>query len=393
MPDFLSFFNFPWPMDSLASIILLTVMGLSMLILFLYYGVIILRIGLKKQKAEPATGANATSSFLPPVSIVILAHNKANILRVTLPFFIEQDYPSFEIVVVNYLSTDDSDSVLDLVAKHCPFFKVVTMRQDLNRFHGDKYPLSIGIKSAKNDLILLSSPDCYPSDKDWIRTMVRHYSNDKAMMVLGYTGLKKKKGLFNALQQYDNLLYHASFLSAASLGMPYTGCGYNLSYRRSFFFKQGAFFNNYVISEGADDMFVNANAKRSNTAVALAPESYMTKFPFRKCADWRRYRKGRLVTRSFYSCWQKWYLRLYPVSLFFFYLSFALLLAFTTVPWYYLVGAVILKCAWQIVALKQPAGRFHVDGIYPWAPLLELYFLFSDTFLRLLPLSMKKKHN
>ncbi|MCK4638851.1 MAG: glycosyltransferase, partial [Bacteroidales bacterium] len=91
-----------------------------------------------------------------PVSIVLSAKNEYYNLEKNLPLILEQDYFDFEVVVVNDSSNDESIDLLNDMSTKYQNLKIVDIKQNLNFFSGKKFPLSLGIKSAKNELILLT---------------------------------------------------------------------------------------------------------------------------------------------------------------------------------------------------------------------------------------------
>ena len=275
-------FDFSQYLSDNYALILSGIVLAALIYLCLYYGLYHMRTGnygLKRKKGEEADEA-PTGEKLPAVSVVLTARNDASWLRENLVYLLEQDYPNFEVVVVDYLSQDDTPYVLKLLKDYYPHLKIVPFKEDVNLFQGKKYPLSIGIKSAKNDILMLADPDCTPKNLHWLRGMVKGYSFDKdtkqsdnkansnqaIKIVLGYCGVKRTKTLLGVLQQYDALYYGASYLGSALLGHPYTGSGRNLSYRRSFFFKRGAFISHYDVADGSDDLFVYQNADKIGRA-------------------------------------------------------------------------------------------------------------------------------
>ncbi len=48
----------------------------------------------------------------PPVSVIVCAKNEADNLNEFLPLILEQDYPEYEVIIINGGSTDDSEEVL-----------------------------------------------------------------------------------------------------------------------------------------------------------------------------------------------------------------------------------------------------------------------------------------
>jgi glycosyltransferase involved in cell wall biosynthesis len=325
------------------------------------------------------------------VSVVLTAHNDVTWLKENLVYLLEQDYPDFEVVVVDYLSQDDTPFVLKLLKDYYPHLKIVPFKEDVNLFQGKKYPLSIGIKSAKNDILLLADPDCTPKNMQWLRGMVKGYMKKDTQIVLGYCGLGKTKTLLGAFQQYDNLAYSSHYLGCALLGHPYTGSGRNLSYRRSFFFKRGAFISHYNVAGGSDDLFVYQNATRTNTAISISDDALLSTEPKKTFGEWHKTRLARVSTRNWHSVGGRMMEDLLPISTLLFYAMAVLLAVGGGMPWGAVLIAIVLKWAWQIVAFAQLCKRFDAGLVYLAAPLFEIYFIIANTILVLTPLDNNRK--
>jgi glycosyltransferase involved in cell wall biosynthesis len=325
--------------------------------------------------------------------VVLTAQNDAEWLKTNLVYLLEQDYPDFEVVVVDYMSKDETQFVLKILSENYPNLKVVTLAGNANGYRGKKYPMSIGIKSAKNDILVFADPNCRPIDLtnfSWLRQVVSAYADPKTEAVLGYCAIQPKPGPFNWLQQYDNLAHSVEYLAAAIMRHPFTGNGRNLSYRRSLFMRKRGFIYHYSIPDGADDMFVNQNCNGNNTRVVLTQDSFTVVEPMNSLAQWHSYRKHRTVTHKYYPLWLKLSRALPSCCLVLFYLAGALLLASTAMPWPLLLAALLVKLSWQIVATSRAAARLMVKPVVAWlSPLLEIYFLFANTILSLSPLPKK----
>lgn len=369
----------------------LCVLALSLVILAVEYGINYLCVGHYRGPAARKKKENVQQQ--PPVSVVLTAQNDAEWLRTNLVYLLEQDYPNFEVVVVDYLSNDDTRYVLQLLAETYKNLKIVTFSKNSNGYEGKKFPFSIGIKSAKNDVLLLADPDCMPKDIVnfcWISEMVKGYVHNKVDIVLGYCGIQSKASLFNWLQQYDNLDYSVEYLSSAIRHHPFTGNGRNLSYRRSLFMKNDGFIYHYNIPDGADDMFVNSNARRYNTSVVLTPGSYTTVAPKSSMHQWHLYRKHRTVTHAFYSFGLKLRRLIRPVNVLLFYLSGVALLLWGALPWEILAGTLLVKLIWQVFCTSRATRRLLIKPIVAWlSPFFEIYFLIANTFLAIFPLPKK----
>lgn len=371
------------------TLILLIILALSFVVLAVYYGLIYVRVGLFENKKIPkATELN--ESKMPSVSVVLTTHNEASFLKDSLVYLLEQDYPNYEVVVVNYISSDDTEFVLKVCGENYPHLKAIAFKEDVNMFSGKKYPLSIGIKSAKNDVLVLTEPDSVPKSFSWLRSIVAGYMHG-ADVVLGYSGIRQEKGLLNSMMQYDNLCQSASMFGWAIMGNPYTGNGRNLSYRRNFFFDRGAFIRHYTEPEGADDLFVNQNANKRNTAMALEEGSFVQTEPRKNFHQWHLQRKAHYTTKKYYGWKDKLLLMVHPTAVLLFYLSLVLMLVASLRSWIVPLVFLVVDWAWQIVAFSLLTKRFSVKNVHFFAPLYEIYFLLANTFLCLT--SLHKKTN
>ena len=370
------------------SLCLLIVFGVAALALALYYGLFYLRVGRWKNPKTPSPDA-IDDQNLPSVSVVMVAHNEGAYLKENLVYLLEQNYPRFEVIVVDYLSTDETKFALQVCGDSDPNLKAIPFKEDVNFFTGKKYPLSIGIRSATNDVILLTEPDCVPKGFDWIRTMVSGYMHN-ADMVLGFCGVRQEKGLLNAFLQYDNLTTSAHAFGCAIMGNPYTGNGRNLSYKRQFFFDRGAFTSHYRQPEGADDIFVNQNANRKNTEVVLDDKAFMLSEPRSSFAAWRLMRKARYASKHYYGLDDLASLAVHPVALLFFYLAGILFALRGLLPLIIFGAAMLLLWTWHIVTFSRVCKRFGVKWVFWFAPLMEMYFFFANTIMMTFALLKKK---
>lgn len=371
------------------SIALACIMLAAGIYLCLYYGLYHFRTGCHGLKKSANTPSDAGE--MPPVSVVLTARNDAAWLKENLVYLLEQDYPRFEVVVVDYLSTDDTEFVLKLLKDYYPHLKVVPFKEDVNLFQGKKYPLSIGIKSAQYDILMLADPDCTPKNLHWLRGMVKGYAGDGIQMVLGYCGVKRTKTLLGVLQQYDALAYGAQYLGSALLGHPYTASGRNLSYRRSFFFKQGAFIRHYDVADGSDDLFVYQNATRRNTSICINSDACLCAEPKKHFYQWHDDRRHRVATRNRHSLANRLCESMPTWANLIFLASAILLLLAGSLPWPIVLAAALLKWGWQILCFSRLTKRFEGGYVHWAAPLLEIYFIVANTILILLPLSNNRK--
>jgi len=260
------------------------------------------------------------------VSVIICAKNEYYNLKNNLTAFLQQDYPNFEVIVVNDASEDETYSLLKTFSIKYSNLKVVNIDKNLNFFSGKKFPLSIGIKSAKNEIVLLSDADCRPSSAKWISNIASHFNNDNTEIVLGYGKYEERKGLLNKLIRYETLQTAMQYFSYALMGLPYMGVGRNLAYKKELFFKNRGFTAHYNVNSGDDDLFINAVANRKNTKIEFDESSHTISVPKTSFFDWITQKKRHLSTSKYYQPKHKLLLGLYSLTQFLFYLSFIILL-------------------------------------------------------------------
>jgi cellulose synthase/poly-beta-1,6-N-acetylglucosamine synthase-like glycosyltransferase len=330
-----------------------------------FYWLIFWRLGRYKQPVNDAGSQG--------VSVVICAHNEYHHLCDTLPLILEQDYPKFEVLVVNHSSDDDTSFLLSGLEEKYPHLTTINIKEDLNFFSGKKFPLSIGIKSAKYEMVLLTDADCKPVSKDWIRHMRSAY-RPKTEVVLGFGPYSRSEGLLNKLIRFDTTHIAIQYLSYALAGIPYMGVGRNLSYMKQIFYKNQGFISHYRIRSGDDDLFINRAANRSNTTIMVHPDSYTMSDPKQTLAEWITQKKRHLSTSHLYKFRHKLLLGLYSFSLVAFYAMLILLLSlnWSVIP---VLGLFLLRLLSQYIVFARCMKQLNEKDLVPFLPAYEVMLL------------------
>ncbi|HUX58791.1 MAG TPA: glycosyltransferase [Bacteroidales bacterium] len=306
-----------------------------------------------------------------PVSIIICARNEAENLREFLPSVLEQDYPDYEVIVVNDCSEDNSYDILGKYLIQYPHLKISNVNKDPKFTHNKKFAQFIGIKAAKNDILLFTDADCQPQSDKWLKGMTSHF-NEKISFVLGYGGYLHIKGLLNKYIRYDSMTIAMQYLGMAIRGIPYMGVGRNLAYRRSVFFtNKGYGIHNHIIS-GDDDLFVNANAFSGNTSVEFSTGTHTRSVPNKNISDWIKQKKRHLTTSSYYKFRDKILLSTEPLTRTLFYITFIVLLSILFL-WPVILAVFGLRLLIQIIVLSLVQRKLIEPG-------LIIYSLFFDIF-------------
>ena len=305
-----------------------------------------------------------------PVSIIICARNEEDNLFSHLPKICEQDYPNFEVIVVIDQSVDDSHHIVKAYQKKYPHLKMIRLERNPHRKFGKKLPLTVGIKGAQYNKILLTDADCYPSSDQWIKMMMRNYTEGKEV-VLGYGPYQRKKGLLNKFIRFDTAQISVNYLGLAKSGRPYMGVGRNMTYDKSLFFEVDGFKKHYHIQSGDDDLFIQDVAKRKNVGIEMHPKSFVYSLPKESWSGWIKQKQRHFTTAGSYRLINKLFLGIFPMSMFLMWLCFVTLLI--SYEWWLIVLSLFLlrySIYWLIdgLLLKKLGQKDLIWGF----PLLEL---------------------
>ncbi len=307
---------------------------------------------------------------LPPVSVVICARNEAANLRSNLPLLLKQDYPSFEILIVNDDSFDETESLLLDFKKKYTNFTCINITG--KKYPGKKEALKRGIQGARYPLLLLTDADCFPAGFQWIKTMVSLLDNQKAI-VLGYGPYTKEPGFLNRFIRFETVYTAIQYFSFAFIGLPYMGVGRNLMYRRSVFDQAEGFARHAHITSGDDDLLVNQMADRANTAIILDPNSFVYSPPKR---SWRAYyyqKRRHLTTGRAYRPLHQCLLGALALSHFGHYAGVITLLALGLGPAAISIYSVRLVVVW--FQYQRILPRLKASDLLAWVPILDACFV------------------
>jgi glycosyltransferase involved in cell wall biosynthesis len=319
-----------------------------------------------------------------PVSVIICARDEAANLAKNLPGSLVQAYSTtHEVIVVNDNSFDDSKYLLEEFERNFKNLKIVELKQEAKMIPGKKFPLSVGIKTAKHEIVLLTDADCVPSSEHWIEKIQESY-DDSTEIVLGYGAYHKKKGLLNRLIRWETFHTALQYLSYALAGKPYMGVGRNLSYKKVIFFRHKGFSSFNHISSGDDDLFINTAATKNNTKINISPEAFTLSDSPSNWNQWIKQKRRHYSTAKYYKPLHKFLLGLYSLSHFLFFPILITAIAFYSWQWSLLVF--FIRFIIQIIILYPSMKKLNEKDLFPFFILLDLwmffyYFIFSITLL------------
>jgi len=348
--------------------ILVIAFAIIALLQILYYVALFFRFSLHKQ--TPVGAQNV------PVSIVLTAKNDAHLLIKTLPILLTQDYPQFEVVVVNDNSNDETPQLITDFQNRFPNLKLVHLESSVTNIRGKKFPLSLGIRAATYEHVLLTDADCLPASNQWVKLIARHF-NDTTKIVLGYSNIGRKAGFINTLIRFDKLHQAIQYFSYCLAKNPFMGVGQNLAYSKTLFFDSQGFAHQNHLQFGDDDLFVNRIANSCNCAIEYEKESHTTSRIGSNFSHWFLLKTFRSKTHKLYGMPKRFYLSFYNFLMTFSYvmLGFAIYVSLNSLLYLLILSSIfVIKLAIQYVCFGFAAAKLNEKRLVPHTLFFDIIF-------------------
>ena len=295
--------------------LLLSIVLLPLLIQWIYY------LGLfsalwskpKKNVSDPV-----------PCSIIVCAKNEADNLTELIPALCAQDHPSFEVIIVNDGSWDESNQIIEAFKKEFSNIKNIYIDPEKKLASGKKLAIMLGIKAAQFVHLLFTDADCRPASNQWAKLMCQFF-DEKHQVVLGYSPYLKKKGILNWFIRYETQLTGMLYLSAAKRAKPYMSVGRNWGYSKSLFYKVKGFAEHHHIAAGDDDLLLQSMSKHTKANVCYDSDSFCQSEPKANYRDWVDQKRRHLQIGKYYKFYPKFLTGLFILSHFWFAIALAVL--------------------------------------------------------------------
>lgn len=283
--------------------ILLIATGVLFLLQILYYFCLYNRIH-RRNRAVRRENVHFTQE-LPPVSVIICARDESENLHRNLHSVLEQDYPQFEVIVINDGDRGESEDFLTLQEEKYPHLYHSFVPDSSRYISRKKLAVTLGIKASKYDWLVFTEANCQPQSDQWLKLIARNFTS-RTQVVLGYSGYERGKGWLHKRVSFDNLFTSMRYLGFALAGSPYMGIGRNLAYRKELFYEQKGFSAHLNLQRGDDDLFINHVVTPENTRVETDANAIVRSQPVFRAKDWREEKIGYASTARFYRGPQRW---------------------------------------------------------------------------------------
>jgi len=358
---------------------------LAIVIQLTYYLLVYLRVVLWKENSK-----TPQTNEMSPVSVIICARNEEANLALNLTSVLEQDYPAFEVIVVNDCSEDNTEQVLAEFKQKYPHLRSTAIKKNGTFRNNKKFAATLGIKTAQYEWLLFTDADCQPDSSRWIASMSRWFMDGKDI-VLGYGSYPVQKSYLNKWIRYDTCFFTMQYFGFAQMGKAYRGVGCNLAYRKSLFFEHKGFAEHAHILSGDDSLFVNQAATERNVAVTYIHEAQTRTISNMSFKEWIWQKRRHIATGKFYKNSQILWLTLEPFSRVLMWVSFVVLMIFCPF-WQYILIVFMMRMVILMSVMGVAVKRFNEPGILLHAISFDLMMPFVYLYMLLLNMISSKQN-
>lgn len=271
---------------------LLYALGAFVLIQLFYYLFFFTRL------AFYGKGANYGNT-MPGVTVLVCAWNERDNLIELLPMLDAQEYPEFEVILLDDRSDDGSEEFIRENINRWKHIRYIRINDQFDHVTPKKYALTVGMKQAKYPIALMTDADCRPSSNHWITAMTSRVDEDKDI-VLGFSPYFREAGLLNWFIRCETFYTAVQYLSFAMAGLTYMGVGRNILYKRSVFFANKGFYTHKNVFGGDDDIFLNEVSTKANTTVSIEEDSFVYSKPKSTWKGWFRQKQRHISVSRYY---------------------------------------------------------------------------------------------
>lgn len=323
-----------------------------------------------------------------PISVIIAARNESHNLRENLRFILEQNYSNFEVIVINNNSSDDSYQVLSALKKGYNHLEIIEFNNPDHVRQGKKLPLTLGIKAAKNEYLLMTDADCKPRSNQWIKKMARGFKEKE--IILGYGPYIKNSGLLNSIIRFDTAWIGMNYFSFALNGLAYMGVGRNLAYTKSAYKAVDGYKSHYMLASGDDDLFIQEASKKSLLGIEIHADTHCYSPSKNTWSEWVHQKSRHYTTTPKYSFIKKLLLATYPITLVAAWFSFVSLMILSNSVFICFIMVLFYSIKWWIQGkclIKLNERKFAL-----FFPFWDLFYSFLSPVLYMMGKTKRNKN-
>ncbi len=321
------------------------------------------------------------------ISLLLYTKNNEELLKKQLPVFLKQKHKNYEIVLINHASTDGSLEVMENVQKKNPTIKIIDVKNNETFWASKKYALTLGIKAATHEQLVMSSIDYEPQSTSWLQYMAS--ASKEKPLVIGFKNFNQIKR--NFFYRFFDFMHIMKSYTLGKMGLHFNGSSANVSYPKTLFYSTNGFVHHMNIPIGETRLFANEVAKKSNTTFCLHPDAEVAHLQKPSFKSWfREQRKNELILRRCKIVAQLSNGVLFLCRLTFF--SLACILLIFGAPKIQFASAVLISVRFlvQYISFGIVANKLNALKLIIALPLFELWHLATQFIIFISSLKSKR---
>ena len=330
-----------------------------------------------KRKEKPAE--------YPSISVIVPSRNYEDHLRELIPSLLEQDYPDFEVVVVDDCSSDGTEWYLAGLKLESDKLKTSRIIQETD--FPNALVITIGVRAATKEWLIFLNPLCRVGGKDWLKA-VSAGMHPETEAVFGFVKYTNTEGSMQKFFRYENFNSFMLYGSARYCGLPMPVSDVNMAYKREDFLNRKGFAAVLDARFSENELYINKISNRKNSAYLFDRSSVVT---FTGETDWHdgmNFKKKQLLIKKKFTLGQKTFLWINTISRIAFDVTMIALLVLS--PWRFWVAGIwvfkiLHELIWGMVAQKRLGEKNLFPGLLvlrSTVPFVNGYLSFKQLFRR-----------
>lgn len=232
----------------------------------------------KAGSAVRPEGSEPPAGECPKVSVIVHTFTEEEETIAWLEMAMAQDYPDFEVILVNEGSSETTAALAERVEERWPEGLYVTfVPHEAYNLSRRKLAVTVGMKAARGEIVVTTFSNCTIPSTRWLSDLVAPIvaGNDVA---LGYSHVdfNDLRGAGKWYREMDSTLTASQWIGAAAAGHPYRGNRANLAFRKELFFINKGYSKTIHLMNGEDDLFLLDFMDGDNTGVSISADSILT---------------------------------------------------------------------------------------------------------------------
>ena len=209
--------------------------------------------------------------YTPKISVVIPANNQVQALYHNLETILKQDYPNFEVVIVDESENTETKDLIEKLQREYKNLRKTFVPQTFRNICKRKFSITLGVRAARGEWVVLTNPQCIPNSNQWLSSFAIHF-NKETDVVLGCANYTNTPSVFTI---YKRLRWTIMGLRAVSWHKPFWGDACNMAFRKSAFIESDGYAESLGAVGGEAEMLIKAISKGKNTRYNLFEANYV----------------------------------------------------------------------------------------------------------------------